>query len=277
MLTKNSPERSPLGKKISYIDTYAPRLLYSIPRKEKREEIGIASPLPFKGVDIWNAHDTICFLNTKGKPCIAMGEFIVPCNSTSLFESKSLKLYLNSFSQTQFESIEAVKTTLENDLLNATGGVVLVNLTLPNQFSTLPIVGHLEGESLDEQDFFFDTYDLQPDFLETKAEKVSETLCSDLLKSNCLVTGQADIGSIQITYTGKKIDRAGLLKYIVSFRKHSGFAEHCVERIFMDIMQRCAPEKLSIYIRYTRRGGIDINPYRSTEEGLPQNIRLCRQ
>lgn len=267
---------SPLGKSTRYEDTYSPNLLCSIPRQVKRNEINIPEQLPFKGIDIWNAYDGISWLNNKGKPCVALGQFIVPCTSRYLFESKSFKLYLLSLSQTHFASIDAVQHTLENDLLKATGKPVEVKLTPIHQFHGTTI-GYLEGESLDDQDLEFDTYQVNPKFLMTGEKEVSETLCSDLLKSNCLVTGQPDWGSIQIRYTGKKIDRAGLLKYIVSFRSHSGFAEHCVERIFMDLMHYCSPQKLGVYACYTRRGGLGIAPWRSTEEDLPQDVWLCRQ
>ena len=268
---------SPLGKTTThYEDVYAPHLLCSIPREAKRNELGITEPLPFKGVDIWNAYDGISWLNPKGKPCVALGEFIVPCTSRYLFESKSFKLYLFSLSQTRFESLDEVQRVLASDLLKATGEVVRVKLVPVHAYNQLTIT-RLSGESLDDQDIEFDTYQVNPAFLKTGTEEVSETLYSDLLKSICLVTGQPDWGSVQISYRGKKIDRAGLLKYIVSFRSHCGFAEHCAERIFMDLMRYCMPEYLEVYVRCTRRGGIDINPYRSTEEGMPENERLCRQ
>jgi len=264
---------SPLGKTTRYEDNYSPHLLCSIPRQIKRDEIGISEELPFKGIDIWDACDGISWLNNKGKPCIALGQFIVPCHSRYLFESKSFKLYLLSFSQTRYASIDRVQHTLESDLLKATGSTVQVKL-VPIHQSYGSTAECLEGESLDDQDLEFNTYQINPKFLGTHDEEVSETLYSDLLKSNCLVTGQPDWGSIQIRYTGKKIDRAGLLRYIVSFRTHSGFAEHCVERIFMDLMRYCAPKKLAVYARYTRRGGLAINPYRSTEDDLPQDIHI---
>lgn len=266
---------SPLGKKLAYRDTYTPSLLYPISRKEKRDELKIPEQLPFKGVDIWSAFE-ISWLNQKGKPCVALGEFVVSCASRYLFESKSFKYYLNSFSQTKFESIEEVERILERDLCQATDSSVQVELA-PVLQSQSSVAMRLDGESLDDQDLVFDAYQVDPSFLSVGEERVSEVLYSDLLKSNCLVTGQPDWGSIQIAYTGKKIERAGLLKYIVSFRKHNGFAEHCVEHIFMDLMRYCAPEELSIYIVYTRRGGLGISPYRSTREGMPQGVRLWRQ
>jgi 7-cyano-7-deazaguanine reductase len=267
---------SPLGKTTQYEDIYAPHLLCSIPREAKRNELGIPEKLPFKGIDIWNACDGISWLNNKGKPCVALGEFIVPCTSRYLFESKSFKLYLLSFSQTRYESLDEVQRTLASDLHKATGEIVQVKL-VPIHESHGLTTERLEGTSLDDQDLEFNTYHVNPEFLGVETEEVSETLCSDLLKSNCLVTGQPDWGSIQIRYTGKKIDRAGLLKYIVSFRSHNGFAEHCVERIFTDLMRYCTPEKLAVYACYTSRGGLAIKPYRSTEDDLPKNVQLCRQ
>jgi 7-cyano-7-deazaguanine reductase len=265
---------SPLGKPTRYVNTYAPHLLCSIPRETKRNELAIPHALPFKGVDIWNAYE-ISWLNHKGKPCVALGEFMVPCTSCYLFESKSFKLYLLSLSQTRYESLIEVQRILAGDLQKATGEIVLVKLTLLDENKGL-ILPHLAGESLDDQDLEFDTYQVNPTFLKVGKKTVNETLYSDLLKSNCLVTGQPDWGSIQVSYTGLKIDRAGLLKYIVSFRSHNGFAEHCVERIFIDLMRYCAPKKLTVYARYSRRGGLAIAPYRSTEEDLPENIRLYR-
>lgn len=275
MITEDILINSPLGKKLQYEHTYAPHLLFSIPRKEKRDEFNIGAELPFKGVDVWNAFE-ISWLNEKGKPCVALGEFIVPCTSRYLFESKSFKYYLNSFNQTPFKSIEMVQRTLESDLMKATGEVVEVTL-VPIQEYQAPSMTCLEGESLDVQDLTFDIYHLDPSFLTVHQNRVTETLYSDLLKSNCLVTGQPDWGSVQIHYTGKKIDRVGLLKYIVSFRCHDGFAEHCAERIFIDLMAHCAPEKLTVNVRYSRRGGLAIHPYRTTEDGLPQTMRLCRE
>lgn len=275
-MIENVLANSPLGKTSEYEHTYAPHLLFAIPRAGNRAGLNIVNgPLPFQGVDIWNAYE-ISFLNPKGKPIVVIGEFLVPCTSCYLFESKSLKLYLNAFYQTKFESIETAQETIQADLTKVIGETVLVKLT-PLSASPVLTMRHLEGEPLDEQDIDCDTYALSPHFLSVGEAEVTETLQSDLLKSNCLVTGQPDWASVQITYTGKKIDREGLLKYIVSFRTHNGFAEHCAEQIFMDLMQQCAPKKLTVYIRTTRRGGIDINPYRSTEAKTLENSRLWRQ
>lgn len=266
---------SPLGKPTVYSSTYTPDLLCAIPRQLKRDALGIQGKPPFYGVDIWNAYE-FSWLNTKGKPCVALINFMIPCTSDYLVESKSVKLYLMSFSQTQYPSFEAVHNRLMTDLSQATGVTVLVKLTpLPTEATQMQ--AHLTGESLDDQDLTFDTYTVNAEFLRVGKATVSEVLYSDLLKSNCLITGQPDWGSIQIAYRGPQIDRQGLLKYIVSFREHSGFAEHCAERVFMDILEHCTPQTLSVYLRYTRRGGMDINPYRSTDQSLPPNLRLCRQ
>lgn len=274
-MIENALANSPLGKTSEYEDTYAPHLLFPIPRAGNRAALNIHDTLPFKGMDLWNAYE-ISFLNTKGKPIVAVGEILVPCTSKYLFESKSLKLYLNSFHQSVFDSIETVKETIQADLTHAIGEAVIVKL-MPLSACPILTMRHLEGESLDDQDIDCDTYALAPHFLSTGTTEVAEILQSDLLKSNCLVTGQPDWASVQIAYTGKKIDREGLLKYIVSFRTHNGFAEHCAEQIFRDLMQQCAPKKLTVYIRTTRRGGIDINPYRSTETNILENSRLWRQ
>lgn len=272
----NVATHSSLGKKNTYISQYQRDLLFPIPRKLKRDEIGIPASLPFKGVDVWNAYE-LSWLNTKGKPRVAVGEFIFPCESVNLIESKSFKLYLNSFNNTKFNSWVEVRQTLMQDLSVAVGAEVSVKLVLVNEFSRQDVT-HFSGTCLDHLEITCDTYTVAPHFLLTEEMIVSETLYSDLLKSNCLVTGQPDWGSVQINYTGKKIQHAGLLKYIISFRNHNEFHEQCVERIFMDIIKHCAPHIISVEARYTRRGGVDINPFRSsTSMNIPINNRLSRQ
>lgn len=268
-------EHAPLGKSSSYISQYQRDLLFPIPRQLKRDEIGIKGALPFIGADIWNAFE-VSWLNAKGKPVVAYAEFLFPCESTHIIESKSFKLYLNSLNNTSFESFASVEKILIRDLSAAAGATVSVNLTTLNQTSE-KIERHLAGTHLDELDIVCDTYTTQPAYLTTEPETITETVQSDLLKSNCLVTGQPDWGSIQITYTGKKINHAGLLKYIISFRNHNEFHEQCVERIFMDIMQHCQPEKCLVVARYTRRGGLDINPWRANYQVEIENTRLFRQ
>jgi 7-cyano-7-deazaguanine reductase len=264
---------TPLGKPVQYKDTYTPELLVSVPRSINRAQIGITTKLPFKGEDIWNAYE-ISGLNHKGKPFIAIGEFRVPCTSPRLFESKSCKLYLNSFSQSRFESLDEVQRLLAADLSNAAGATVDVKLMPPQAWKALTM-GNLRGELLDNQDIVFTDYHPDARLLAAIDELASETLYSNLLKSVCPVTGKPDWASIEISYTGKKIDRVGLLKYLVSFRTHDEFGEQCAERIFMDLLPFC--KKLRVYIRYTRRGGIDINAWRSTEDETVENARLWRQ
>ncbi|MCF8067921.1 MAG: NADPH-dependent 7-cyano-7-deazaguanine reductase QueF [Desulfobacterales bacterium] len=264
-----------LGKNISHAKKYNPAHLFPVPRKKGREEIGIGKPLPFSGVDIWNAYE-ISWLDKKGKPRVAIGKISFPITTENLVESKSLKLYLNSFNQTQFKSSTVVVSTIKKDLSNIANGDIAVSLTAPEQFSWSEFT-EPEGICIDEQDINIDQYELNTSFLNASGDKVEECLFSHLMRSNCPVTGQPDWATVIVDYTGPEIDRAGLLKYIVSFREHSGFHENCVERIFMDISSHCHPEKLSVYARYTRRGGIDINPFRSSFNETPDNRRLARQ
>jgi len=262
----NVADSMPLGRPVSYRDTYAPELLFPIARQIKRDELGIsAGALPFHGVDLWNAYE-VSWLDQRGKPVVALGRFEVPVDSPCLVESKSLKLYLNSFNQTRFADILGVRDVIARDLSAANGAPVDVELT---SLSARPErrVGYPEGVLLDELDVEIDTYQPDPSLLncDPDGDAVSETLFSHLLKSNCLVTGQPDWGSLFVRYRGPRIDREGLLRYIVSFRGHDEFHEQCVERIFCDILTRCSPVQLMVWARYTRRGGLDINPYRTTE------------
>lgn len=269
---------SPLGKPTAYRADYAPELLYPIPRQLKRDELGItAASLPFIGEDIWNAYE-VSWLNPKGKPVAALATFRVPADSPNLVESKSFKLYLNSFNQTIFADTIAVEATLVRDLSAAAGAPVSAKIEV---LSSRPqqSLGYPEGILLDDLDIACDTYQPAPgQLVAVNGQKVEEILYSHLLKSNCLVTGQPDWAMVVIRYRGKPIDHAGLLRYIVSFRNHNEFHEQCVERIFCDITRQCAPEALSVYARYTRRGGLDINPFRSSGEfPPPDNVREVRQ
>lgn len=268
-------EESPLGKNCSYDSPYDPSLLFSIPRKKHRDEIGILKPLPFHGGDIWTAYE-LSWLNEKGKPEVGIGEFTVSCTTPKIWESKSIKLYLNSFNQTRFENRKKVEETIRKDLSDLVSGDVLVKIYSAKEFQNFSIQ-EFSGINLDELDIEIDTYQLKPVFLHAKGIHVEETLCSNLLKSNCLVTSQPDWASVQIRYSGPEINREGLLKYLVSFRKHNEFHEPCVERIFIDISRFCHPKQLTVYARFTRRGGLDINPFRSNFEKIPTNIRTSRQ
>ena len=280
----NTPETSLLGKVATYVDRYDAALLYPLPRAAQRALIGVAERPVFLGADLWTAYE-LSWLNTRGKPQVALGRFVVPCESTHLVESKSLKLYLNSFNNTVFADIDAVRQTLQKDLSEAVwrGGVVKssvgVQLLSPEQYAKEKIA-EMDGLSLDRLDLDCSHYQPAPELLCAASNEapVTETLYSNLLKSNCLVTGQPDWGSVSISYSGPQIDQAGLLQYIVSFRNHNEFHEHCVERMLMDIWTRCQPTKLTVYARYTRRGGVDINPWRSSHaQGLPLQVRTARQ
>ncbi|WP_189441417.1 NADPH-dependent 7-cyano-7-deazaguanine reductase QueF [Rhodanobacter panaciterrae] len=273
----STPEHSPLGKNTIYADRYDPTLLFAIPRADKRAEIGVAEPLPFHGVDIWNAYE-LSWLDLRGKPVVALAEFRVPAASPNIIESKSFKLYLNGFAQERIADAATLTGTLMHDLSAAAGAVVSVQLSEANA-AALPVTD-LDGHLLDAQDIAIDHYGPpQADFLQADvgATPVAETVVSHLLRSNCPVTGQPDWGSVQIVYRGAPIDHAGLLRYLVSFRDHNEFHEQCVERIFVDLMQHCAPQQLSVYARYTRRGGLDINPFRSSTPATPGNPRTVRQ
>jgi 7-cyano-7-deazaguanine reductase len=272
-----SLENAPLGQHVAYPSQYDASLLFPIARSINRTSLNLPATLPFLGVDIWNAYE-LSWLDKKGKPQVGLATFSVPSNSPNIIESKSFKLYLNSFNHTRLTDVEQLRTTLRQDLSQAAGADVGVELILPTQFSGL-IMAEMNGEYLDDLDIEVDCYSPDASLLRCSGEHiVSETLVSRLLKSNCPVTGQPDWASVQIQYQGKPLDRAALLRYIISFRNHSEFHEHCVERIFTDIMQACQPEQLTVYARYTRRGGLDINPWRSnTGATPPRDIRTVRQ
>ncbi|HXH02281.1 MAG TPA: NADPH-dependent 7-cyano-7-deazaguanine reductase QueF [Candidatus Competibacteraceae bacterium] len=261
-------EHSPLGKTSTYQDQYDPSLLFSVPRVEQRAALGLEGALPFTGVDLWNAYE-LSWLDPKGKPRVALGRFAFRVDSPNIIESKSLKLYLNSFSQTRLEDAAALRSLLERDLAAASGAPVAVELILPEHFCELRLA-ELDGESIDDLDVEIRDYTPNPALLSAGGEVIEETLVSHLLKSNCPVTGQPDWGSVQIRYRGPRLDRAGLLAYIVSFRGHNEFHEHCAERIFVDLLRCCRPQRLTVYARYTRRGGLDINPFRSNWEAAPR-------
>ncbi len=275
----NTPDQSPLGKTSAYQSQYAPELLFPIPRLQKREEIGLGTgTLPFFGVDIWNAYE-LSWLNMRGKPQVAIATITAPADSPNIVESKSFKLYLNSFNQTRLAGLDALAELLRQDLSAAFGAPVHVTITTSDAFGSLAM-GELEGSLLDRLDVEIDQYVPSPELLSANQTEapVEETLVSHLLKSNCLVTGQPDWGTVQIRYVGPQIDQEGLLKYLIGFREHNEFHEQCVERIFMDVLRQCKPTKLAVYARYTRRGGLDINPWRANfSTGKPSNLRTARQ
>jgi 7-cyano-7-deazaguanine reductase len=245
-----------------------------IPRAPARAALGLGCSLPFTGVDLWTAYE-ISWLDQRGKPMVAIGHFRVPAESPYIAESKSVKFYLNSLNQMRFPSAARVEQAISEDLSRACGSPVAVKLVAPTEERKLV---ELPGESIDELDVDVAHYFPRPELLQAGGEIVEETLVSNLFKSNCPMTGQPDWASVSIGYRGPRIDRSSLLCYLVSFRQHGSFHEHCVEQIFVEIGQRCAPERLTVYARFTRRGGIDINPFRSNWEAPPiDNVRGARQ
>lgn len=260
---RHGAEASPLGRAVAYRDTYAPDLLFPIERQLKRAEIGLsAAALPFVGEDLWNAYE-LSWLNPRGKPVVALARFRVPADSPRLIESKSLKLYLNALNQNRFADATLVRATIAADLSAATGGPVGVEV-MPLSDRPMRRIGYPQGICIDDLDLEIDRYQPAPELLSASGAERGETLYSHLLKSNCLVTGQPDWGMVVIRYRGPAIDRAGLLRYIVSFREHNEFHEQCVERVFCDVLAACRPSELAVWARYTRRGGLDINPFRAT-------------
>jgi 7-cyano-7-deazaguanine reductase len=269
---------TPLGRPSEYVSQYTPSLLYPIARERLRQGLILESDhLPFAGADLWTAWE-LSWLDRDGKPEVGVAQLRVPAGSRAVFESKSLKLYLASFSQTAFSSAYDVVRTLEMDLSVTVGADVAVDLLSMSQALQAGI-GTFPGECLDTLKIAAPVYLPDAGILEVVEDGrvVAESVYSNLLRTLCPVTGQPDIGSIQIIYSGTRINRESLLRYIVSFREHPGFHEQCVERIFLDIMDRCRPRDLTVYARYNRRGGIDINPFRSTGKSIPPHTRLVRQ
>jgi len=270
---------SPLGKATDYPDRYDASLLFAVSRAPQRAALGIQEHLPFSGCDLWNAYE-ITWLDPRGRPRLAIGEFKVRAESPAMVESKSLKLYLGSFAQEPVASGAELGRRIATDLTRVCGDAVAVALTPGANFhTTIPLRAvPLGTESIDDTDVAIDASDPDPALLAHAEAPVDETLSSSLFRSTCPVTGQPDYADVFIRYRGPRIQRAGLLRYLVSFRRHAAFHEACVERIFVDITERCRPEWLSVYARFMRRGGIDINPFRSNFEPAPTaNIRTPRQ
>lgn len=268
-----------LGQSVSYPDRYDAGLLQAIPRQPSRTAMGHTSHLPFIGEDIWRAYE-ISWLNPLGKPLVAVARFTIPADSPCLIESKSFKLYLNSHNQARHASAETFAQCLRDDLSRVAQAPVAVELAMEDDAMALPALAELPGVCLDALDIEIERY--QPDAsllaCSTGTKVVTETLTSRLLRSNCPVTGQPDWGSVQIRYTGNALDHTALLRYIISYRTHTGFHEQCAEQIFTDIMARCRPQALRVYACYTRRGGLDINPWRGTPGSEPpQETRTPRQ
>jgi 7-cyano-7-deazaguanine reductase len=280
----NTPDESQLGKPAAYLDRYDASLLFPLSRLPNRTDLGLHGAPPFFGADIWTAFE-LSWLTPRGKPQVAIAHVTVPSETANIVESKSFKLYLNSFSNTAFGDVDEVRDRIRADVSEAVWrgaprqSSVGVRILLPYEFDREP-VQELDGLSLDRLDIECTDYTPAPELLGAAFDQkpVEEVLTTNLLKSNCPVTGQPDWGSVQIRYSGPQIDQGGLLRYLVSYRNHPGFHEHCVERIFMDILRRCKPVKLAVYARYTRRGGLDINPFRCSHPmPIPANIRTARQ
>jgi 7-cyano-7-deazaguanine reductase len=270
-----TPGQSPLGKTVAWPDHYDPSLLFPIARADARTALGLRAELPFKGFDLWTAYE-LAWLDAHGKPQVGIAEMRVPADSPNLIESKSLKLYLNSYAQTRIESTQALRDSIVRDLERAAGASVAVTL-LPAT-GVLPVC-ELDGTCIDPIALEISDYGPpNPAYLLAHADSADETLVSHLFRSNCPVTGQPDWASMQVRYRGPRIDHAGLLRYLVSFRAHNGFHEQCAEQIFVDLLARCRPDTLSVYARYTRRGGLDINPWRATPSyAAPPATRCARQ
>lgn len=272
---------TPLGRTSAFIDEYTPSLLCPVPRWDAREgleldEVTGGEPLPFHGQDIWNAYE-LSWLNPHGKPVVAMAELVVPCISTNIVESKSLKLYLNSFANTRFPSRQAVVETLARDLAQVAGAPVDVRVMTLDDAARSPVWKDRD-ECVDHLDVTFDEFEYRPELLLTEqGPERNGVLVSHLLRSHCPVTNQPDWATVQVRYTGAAISAASFLRYVVSLRNHQGFHEQIIEQMFVDLKRQCAPRQLSVYGRFTRRGGLDINPFRSDYEDLPPNQRTVRQ
>lgn len=268
-----------LGRRTAHPERYARDVLRAVARAENRELLGILEPLPFRGRDIWNAYE-LTWLGPAGKPVVAVAAIEVDAGSRAIIESKSLKLYLNSLAMERFDSSEAVAALIQRDLAETAEGEVLVTLAAPPAITAAGI-SCLPGACIDDAAPSCEVFHVDPSLLKSRdtgmSAAVSEELHSHLLRSLCPVTGQPDFGSLLVRYRGAPIDRGSLLRYLVSYRNHNDFHESCVERIFVDLKERCAPEALTVHGFFNRRGGLDINPFRSDFEEAAGNMRLWRQ
>jgi len=272
----DSQGSSPLGRRVSAPDRYAPELLFPIPRAEARAELGLTGELPFDGVDVWHAYE-LSWLDERGKPCVATARLSIPATSPALVESKSLKLYLGSLAETRQPAAAEVARCIRADVERVVGAPIDVRLTLPGDPGPAGAAA-LPGIVVDDLDVSIETYAVDAGLLETEpGAEVSETLSSHVLKTNCPVTGQPDWGSVSVTYRGERILPESFLRYVVSYRGHEGFHEHCVERMFLDLLNRCHTTELSVQACYTRRGGIDINPFRTNTGAEPAESLRWRQ
>ena len=266
-----------LGQHTDYPVRYAPEVLCPIPRKDGRDALGLtAGSLPFRGVDIWT-HYEVSWLNASGKPLVAQAEITVPATSPNLIESKSMKLYFNSLNFERFASAVEFEARVKADLSAVAGSEINLRLWLADDME-MPGITRLPGICLDDLPLSCEEFILDAAHLKADASRVvTKIVNTNLLRSLCPVTNQPDWGSVLVQYKGPAIDHAGLLAYVVSFRNHPDFHEQCVERMFNDILLRCQPESLTVYARYTRRGGLDINPFRTNCDDMPLSARLFRQ
>ena len=276
----------PLGESSQYAEGYSPNRLFPMPRAEGRSAVGLLGALDWYGQDVWTGYE-FSWLNERGKPEVAVMRLTVAAESSHIVESKSMKLYLNGYAQTRFDSTSKVRDRLAEDLSHAFGGAVVVELVALAEPSLG--VSELAGYCLDELDVEITDYQRNPDLLvlaatqgaketkETKETPVTQVLTTHLFRSLCPVTAQPDWASVIVSYSGAAIDQAGLLKYLVSYRQHQAFHETTVERIYADIWERCQPERLSVSGRFLRRGGLDISPTRSSESQPMDMSRLSRQ
>ena len=267
---------APLGQKSSYPSGYDKTLLHPVERRMQRQAMKIPENVEFKGYDVWNAYEILC-RNLKGKPMRTLATFLVPANSRNLCESKSVKLYLNSLNHERFSSLDVVAHIIARDLSEICEAPVKA-IMKPDSLFSIENNFQESFRCIDDIDIEINHYMRTPELLIPDFHTIIEDkIATHLFKSHCLCTGQPDMGSIFIDYDGPKIDDESMLSYLVSYSEHAGFSENCIEQIFIDIMTCAKPKKLCIFGRFTRRGGIDINPYRSTHDISFDNTRLFYQ
>jgi len=257
---------SPLGRATHYPDAYDPGLLYPVERAPQRDALGLAGDLPFRGADHWTAWE-VAWLDAGRRPRAAVATFAVPCESPRIVESKSVKLWLASLNHAIFATVEDLRQALARDLARATGTRIEVAVDLPATWGR-HARRELGGASLDDESLAAHPDAPDASLLRAAGPAVEETLVTHGFRSVCPVTAQPDYASIAIACRGPRLDPAALAAYLSGYRRHPGFHEHCVERIFVDVLRACGPEALRVEARFTRRGGVDINPVRATP-GLP--------
>jgi 7-cyano-7-deazaguanine reductase len=270
--------QNPLGKEIGYPNTLDSSVLFGIARELARKELNANKELIFRGSDLWRCYE-FSWLNDKGKPENKILELTIPCLSENIVESKSLKLFLGSFANEKFATQELVADKIKEALVP-----ILkcedIQLDFINLDSFIPETHILKNdESLDGLDLEIDCYQVNPSLLKVGDNQVAKKVYTDLFRALCPVTGQPDWATIVIEYKGAEIKAEGLLKYLISFRNHQGFHEEACERIFVDLIQHCTPKELTVSCYFTRRGGIDISPMRTTLENKENHpkFRAIRQ